>query len=144
MFCKFIKKSMTSTVTYSGELRTLATHLQSGSSIETDAPTDNQGKGARFSPTDLIGTSLASCMITTMAIRAKDLESKLIGTTAETEKIMTSNPRRKIGGINITFHWNKDSVFSEEEKSRLEEIAWTCPVKESIHPDIQLQVNFNW
>ncbi len=135
---------MTSTVTYSGELRTLATHLQSGSSIETDAPTDNQGKGARFSPTDLIGTSLASCMITTMAIRAKDLESKLIGTTAETEKIMTSNPRRKIGGINITFHWNKDSVFSEEEKSRLEEIAWTCPVKESIHPDIQLQVNFNW
>ena len=135
---------MTSTVTYSGELRTLATHLQSGSSIETDAPTDNQGKGARFSPTDLIGTSLAACMITTMAIRAKDLESKLIGTTAETEKIMTSNPRRKIGGINITFHWNKDSVFSEEEKSRLEDIAWTCPVKESIHPDIQLQVNFNW
>ncbi|MEY4628383.1 MAG: hypothetical protein RLZZ595_709, partial [Bacteroidota bacterium] len=119
---------MTSTVTYSGELRTLATHLQSGSSIETDAPTDNQGKGARFSPTDLIGTSLASCMITTMAIRAKDLESKLIGTTAETEKIMTSNPRRKIGGINITFHWNKDFAFSEEEKSRLEEIAWTCPV----------------
>ena len=68
---------MTSTVTYSGELRTLATHLQSGSSFETDAPTDNQGKGARFSPTDLIGTSLAACMLTTMAIRAKDLDCQI-------------------------------------------------------------------
>jgi uncharacterized OsmC-like protein len=144
MFCKFIKKSMTSTVTYSGELRTLATHLQSGSSFETDAPTDNQGKGARFSPTDLIGTSLASCMITTMAIKAKDLESKLIGLKAETEKIMTSIPRRKIGGINIIFHWAAGIEFSDEEKVRLEEIAWTCPVKESIHPDIKVEVNFNW
>ena len=135
---------MTSTVTYSGELRTLATHLQSGSSFETDAPTDNQGKGARFSPTDLIGTSLASCMITTMAIKAKDLESKLIGLKAETEKIMTSIPRRKIGGINIIFHWAAGIEFSDEEKVRLEEIAWTCPVKESIHPDIKVEVNFNW
>lgn len=135
---------MTSTVTYSGELRTLATHLQSGSSFETDAPTDNQGKGARFSPTDLIGTSLASCMITTMAIKAKDLESKLIGLKAETEKIMTSIPRRKIGGINIIFHWASGIKFSDEEKVRLEEIAWTCPVKESIHPDIKVEVNFNW
>jgi uncharacterized OsmC-like protein len=144
MLCKFIKKSMTSSVSYSGELRTLATHLQSESIFETDAPTDNQGKGARFSPTDLIGTALASCMITTMAIRAKDLEEKLIGTIAETEKIMISNPRRKIGGINITFHWNSNSVFSEEDKTRLEEIAWSCPVKESIHPEIILNVNFNW
>ncbi len=135
---------MTSTVTYSGELRTLATHLQSGSSFETDAPTDNQGKGARFSPTDLIGTSLASCMITTMAIKAKELEPKLVGLKAETEKIMTAVPRRKIGGINITFHWQNDIPFSDEEKSRLEEIAWTCPVKESIHPDIKVNVNFNW
>ncbi len=144
MLCKFIKKSMTSTVTYCGDLRTLATHLQSGSSFETDAPTDNQGKGARFSPTDLIGTSLASCMITTMAIRAKDLDSKLIGLKAETEKIMTSTPRRKIGGINITFHWPVEVDFTEEDKVRLEEIAWTCPVKESIHPDIKVEVNFNW
>ena len=135
---------MTSTVTYSGELRTLATHLQSGSIFETDAPTDNQGKGARFSPTDLIGTSLASCMITTMAIKAKELEPKLIGLKAETEKIMTAVPRRKIGGINITFHWQNEFPFTEEEKTRLEEIAWTCPVKESIHPDIIIKINFNW
>ncbi|MFM2231699.1 MAG: hypothetical protein RJB31_400 [Bacteroidota bacterium] len=143
MFCKFIKKSMTSTVTYSGELRTLATHLQSGSSFETDAPTDNQGKGARFSPTDLIGTSLAACMLTTMAIRAKDLEERLKGTVTETEKIMSNAPR-KIAGINIRFNWPSDQPFSDEEKQRLETIAWSCPVKESIHPDIQISVDFNW
>ena len=134
---------MTSTVTYSGALRTLATHLQSGSSFETDAPPDNQGMGARFSPTDLIGTSLAACMLTTMAIRARDLEEKLKGTITETEKIMSNAPR-KISGINIRFTWPTAQVFSEEERQRLESIAWTCPVKESIHPDIQLSVDFNW
>lgn len=144
MLCKFIEKSMTSNVSYSGELRTLATHLQSGSTFETDAPTDNQGMGARFSPTDLVGTSLAACMITTMAIKAKDLEPKLIGVKIETEKIMTAVPRRKIGKINISFHWREGIQFNEEEKIRLEEIAWTCPVKESIHPDLEVRVNFNW
>lgn len=134
---------MTSTVTYSGELRTLATHLQSGSTFETDAPTDNQGKGARFSPTDLIGTSLASCMLTTMAIKAKELESRLTGATIETLKIMTSAPR-KIGGIQLVFQWPAGVSFSDHERSKLEEIAWSCPVKESIHPDIKLDVNFNW
>lgn len=134
---------MTSTVTYSGELRTLATHLQSGSRIETDAPTDNQGKGERFSPTDLIGTALAACMLTTMAIRARDLEEKLIGTVTETEKIMSAAPR-KIAGISIRFNWPVEIGFSADEKKRLEEIAWSCPVKESIHPDIQLKVDFNW
>ena len=135
---------MTSTVTYSGELRTLATHLQSGSSFETDAPTDNQGKGARFSPTDLIGTSLAACMLTTMAIRAKDLEERLQGTVTETEKIMSNNGPRKITGTNIRFIWPSEQTFSAEEKQRLETIAWSCPVKESIHPDIELSVDFNW
>lgn len=134
---------MTSTVSYSGELRTLATHLQSSAAFETDAPTDNQGKGSRFSPTDLIGTSLASCMITTMAIRAKDLEVKLKGTLATIEKTMSSAPRR-ISAISIRFDWPKEAQFDEAEKKKLEEIAWTCPVKESIHPDIAVTVNFNW
>jgi len=97
-----MKKRMTSTVTYSGDLRTLATHLQSGSTFETDAPTDNQGKGERFSPTDLIGTSLAACMLTTMAIRAKELEPKIRGAQMETTKIMTAAPR-KIGSIVLKF-----------------------------------------
>ena len=134
---------MTSTVTYSGDLRTLATHLQSGSSFETDAPTDNQGKGERFSPTDLIGTSLAACMLTTMAIRAKELEPKIRGTKMETLKIMTAAPR-KIGTIQLKFYWPSNEQFTPEEKAKLEEIAWSCPVKESIHPDIKLEVDFNW
>jgi len=134
---------MTSQISYTGELRTLATHLQSGSKIETDAPTDNQGKGERFSPTDLIGTSLAACMLTTIAIKAKDLEDKIRGAMCETEKIMSAAPR-KISGIRIIFKWPVNSTFSEEERNRIEEIAWSCPVKESIHPAIELQVNFNW
>jgi putative redox protein len=134
---------MTSRVTYTGELRTLASHLQSGSTIETDAPTDNHGNGERFSPTDLIGTSLAACMLTTMAIRAKELEHKLNGAYTETEKIMSAAPRR-ISGINITFHWPSNIEYSSDERKILEEIAWSCPVKESIHPDIKLHVNFNW
>lgn len=134
---------MTSLISYSGELRTLATHLQSGSNIETDAPTDNQGKGERFSPTDLIGTALASCMLTTMAIKARDLEKKLIGAVCETEKIMSPAPR-KIVGINIHFKWPENSSFTAEEKQRIEMIAWSCPVKESIHPDIKLGIYFNW
>jgi len=143
MFSKFIQKIMTSSVTYSGDLRTLATHLQSGSVIETDAPTDNKGKGERFSPTDLIGTSLAACMLTTMAIRAKDLELKLKGSTCHTEKIMSSAPRR-ISILKIRFSWPESVDFTVEEQERLESIAWTCPVKESIHPDIKLEVDFNW
>jgi uncharacterized OsmC-like protein len=138
-----MQKSMTSRVTYTGELRTLATHLQSGSVIETDAPTDNHGKGERFSPTDLIGTSLAACMLTTMAIRAKELEPRLRNVVTETEKIMSAAPRR-ISGINITFHWPAEHQYSPEERMLLEDIAWSCPVKESIHPDITLNVHFNW
>lgn len=134
---------MTSTVTYTGDLRTLASHLQSGSTIETDAPTDNHGKGERFSPTDLIGTSLAACILTTMAIRAKQLEGKLKGVVTQTEKIMSAAPRR-ISGINITFHWPTENSYTEEERTILEDIAWTCPVKESIHPDIKLTIDFNW
>lgn len=135
---------MTSKVVYTGELRTLASHLQSGSELETDAPTDNQGKGERFSPTDLIGTSLAACMLTTMAIKAKELEHKLVGATTTTEKIMSKTPPRKIQAINIQFQWKDSSIFSDLEKSNLESIAWSCPVKESIHPDILLNIDFNW
>ncbi len=134
---------MTSTVSYTGELITLATHLQSGSVFETDAPVDNKGKGSRFSPTDLIGTSLAACMLTTMAIRANDLEPKIKGAILSTEKIMGTSPRR-ITALNLRFQWPEGFAYSPEERKRLEEIAWSCPVKESIHPDITLTVDFNW
>jgi putative redox protein len=134
---------MTSSVIYEGGLRTTCTHLQSGSFLETDAPVDNQGKGERFSPTDLVATALASCMLTTMAIKAKDLEPVLNHIRVEVEKIMSPNPRR-ISGINLTFHFPKEFTLDKERQQELEQIAWTCPVKESIHPGIALNIAFNW
>ena len=134
---------MTSHVSYQGELRTLATHLQSGSDFETDAPIDNHGKAERFSPTDLIGTSLAACMVTTMAIRGKEFEDRLTGVLIKTEKIMSSAPR-KISAINLAFEWPEGVKFLDAEKEKLNEIALSCPVKESLHPSIMLNINYNW
>jgi len=134
---------MTSAVSYTGELRTLATHLHSSSHFETDAPLDNQGKGERFSPTDLVGTALASCIITTIAIRAKEFESRLVGVVISTEKIMAINPRR-ISVLNLSFTWPKSSRFDEEEQININQIAETCPVKESIHPSIEVNISYNW
>ncbi|HXS37502.1 MAG TPA: OsmC family protein, partial [Flavipsychrobacter sp.] len=85
---------MTSKILYQGGLRTLCTHIQSGSTIETDAPTDNRGKGERFSPTDLVATALGTCIVTTMGIKANDHNINIDGTECEVEKIMASNPRR--------------------------------------------------
>lgn len=134
---------MTASVVYKSDLRTICTHIQSGSSMETDAPTDNQGKGERFSPTDMLATSLASCMLTTMAIKAKDLESILQDVRIDVEKIMSWNPRR-VSQINLTFHYPAGFQLSQERRDELEAIAWSCPVKESLHPDIKLNVDFNW
>jgi uncharacterized OsmC-like protein len=134
---------MTSSVIYEGGLRTTCTHLQSGNFFETDAPTDNQGKGERFSPTDLLATSLASCMLTTMAIKAKDLETTLKQVSVNVEKIMSWNPRR-VSAINLTFHFPEGFSLPKERQEELEQIAWTCPVKESIHPSIELNIAFNW
>jgi uncharacterized OsmC-like protein len=134
---------MISSVIYEGGLRSTCIHHQSGSIIETDAPTDNQGMGERFSPTDMVATSLASCMLTTMAIRAREMEEALIHIKINVEKIMTSNPRR-ISAINLTFHFPEHFSATPDQQQQLEQIAMTCPVKESIHPDIMLGVHFNW
>ena len=133
---------MTSTVVYEGDLRTLNTHLQSSSKLETDAPTDNNGKGERFSPTDLLATSLANCMLTTMGIRAKNMNVDLKGIKVEVEKIMKPDPRR-VAAINLIFHI-PDNVAQADEKDKkfLKDIAKNCPVAKSIHPDIE--VNVNW
>lgn len=134
---------MTSSVTYEGNLRTAATHLRSNTIIETDAPTDNNGKGERFSPTDLTATALASCMLTIMGMKAPALEVALEGTKVEVEKIMSADPRR-ISGINLTFHFPETVVAGEKERTILERTAHTCPMIYSIHPDIKVQVTFNW
>lgn len=106
---------MTSTVVYDGNLRTIATHLQSQTEIETDAPVDNQGKGERFSPSDLVATALGSCMMTIMGIKARDLNIDLDETKIEIEKIMKSEPRR-IGAINLTFSFPAQLQLEDKEK----------------------------
>ena len=134
---------MTSTVIYEGELRTVARHLASGSRIETDAPVDNQGKGERFSPTDLVATALGSCMLTIMGMKARDLAVDLKDTRIEIQKLMKSDPRR-IGGIHLTFHFPDSLQLTEKQRLILERAGNTCPVRYSIHPDIEVLIGYNW
>ena len=133
---------MTATVTYDANLRTTCQHHQSGSSFETDAPSDNKGQGARFSPTDLIATGLGSCLITTMGIKAESMDIKLDGAKVDVTKVMFSEPRR-IGKIII------DATIpaldlDEKTKEILERVGRTCPVERSLHPDIELDISFTW
>ena len=133
---------MTSTVVYEGDLRTTCTHLRSGNYFETDAPIDNNGKGERFSPTDLMASSLATCMITVMGIKARTMGFDLNDVKIEVEKIMKPEPRR-VGGINLFFHI-PDALKNIDEKSKqiLKQVGINCPVQHSINPDIE--VNINW
>ncbi len=131
---------MTSQIIYDGNLRTVATHLQSGTVIETDAPTDNQGKGERFSPTDLVATALGNCMLTIMGIKAKDMNVNLDGTKIDITKIMMTDPRR-IGEIKVIFNFPGNVKADEKQKTILERAAITCPVFESLHPDMQVFMN---
>jgi len=130
---------MISKVVYKGDLRTEAIHLQSGNNIITDAPVDNEGKGKAFSPTDLVATALASCMLTIMGIVAKRDGIMLEGTTADVEKIMVSNPRR-IGEIRLKI--NFPHPISGKDQVKLERAAHTCPVSGSIHNDLNEIVEF--
>ncbi len=134
---------ITSSVIYKGDLRTEATHLQSGSVILTDAPKDNHGKGEAFSPTDLVATALASCMISVMGIVSKKEGITTVdGATAEVIKVMVADPRR-IGEIHISISFPKKD-FTEKEKKIYEHAAHTCPVAKSLHPDLKQVVTFNW
>ncbi|MBG9377453.1 OsmC family protein [Panacibacter sp. DH6] len=134
---------MTSQIIYKGALRTEAVHLQSGTAIETDAPVDNQGKGERFSPTDLLATSLGNCMVTIMGIKARDMQVDLTDTKIDITKIMKSEPRR-VGGIKVSFHFPQHLRLDDKQKTILENAAKTCPVAKSIHPDIEQDITFNW
>jgi uncharacterized OsmC-like protein len=131
---------MTSKITYLGGLRTTCEHLQSGNTIITDAPTDNHGKGEAFSPTDLVATSLGSCMISIMAIKSKELDVDLVDSTIEITKIMQVEPR-KISKIVVELFLPNTS---EKNKIILERAAMTCPVFLSLHPDIEKDVTFYW
>ena len=134
---------MTSKVVYTGELRTEATHLRSGSVIETDAPVDNHGKGERFSPTDLVATALASCMLTTIGISGKVHNLNIDGATCEVEKIMAADPRR-ISEVKIQMEFPGGQNYTDKEKKLIENIAMTCPVVVSLHPDCKKTLTINW
>ncbi|MEO5642254.1 MAG: OsmC family protein [Bacteroidia bacterium] len=132
----------TANITYTGGLRTEATHLRSGKIILTDAPLDNNGKGEAFSPTDLMATSLGSCMLTVMGIVAERHELDISGTQVEITKIMDANPRRVVE-IKVEMTFPKRD-FSDKDKQLLENTALTCPVAKSLHPDLLQTVTFHW
>lgn len=132
----------TSKVKYDGQLRTSAIHTKSQTSIITDAPTDNNGKGEAFSPTDLIATALASCMMTIMGIRADKGGINIDGADAQVTKIMDSNPRR-IKEIIVTITMPNNG-YSDKEKEILQKAALTCPVALTLHPDVIQTINIAW
>lgn len=128
--------------TYLSELRTEATHVFSGNKIITDAPLDNKGKGEAFSPTDLLATSLGSCMLTVMGIAATEHGINMDGTTCSITKIMAADPRR-VTEVQITFDFPSND-YSEKQRAILERTAITCPVAKSLHPDLKQTVEFNF
>ncbi len=132
---------MTATIQYEGNLRCNALHLQSKSTIETDAPTDNRGKGERFSPTDLVCTALATCMVTTMAIKAIDMGFELKNTMVTVKKHMVSDPRR-ISQIDIFVSFPEDLKLIEKDRIILQRVGDNCPVIKSLHPGIQLNITY--
>ncbi|TGD59090.1 OsmC family protein [Flavobacterium humi] len=132
---------MTSKVTYLGDLRTSSVHIQSGTEILSDAPTDNNGKGEAFSPTDAVANALGTCMMTIMAIKARDLNVDLVGSTIEVTKIMQAEPR-KIAKIQLVLHMA--TAADEKTKTILERTGMNCPVLLSLNPDIDKEIAFNW
>ncbi len=132
----------TSEVTYIGELRVKSVHVFSGNEIITDAPLDNQGKAQAFSPTDLLATSLANCMLTIMGIAARTHQFSIDGTHAEVTKTMASDPRR-VSAIEVKLVFPKNN-YSDKEKKIIENAAHTCPVAYSLHPDIRQDISFNF
>jgi putative redox protein len=127
---------------YQGDLHCKAVHGPSGTELATDAPTDNQGRGESFSPTDLVATALATCMLTTMGIMARTLHLDIAGATATVEKEMSTHPPRRIARLAVKIHVPR--TLSDETKLKLERAAHTCPVHKSLHPDIDAPIAFSW
>jgi len=127
---------------YQGDLHCTSVHTPSQTELATDAPVDNQGRGESFSPTDLTATSLGTCMLTTMGIVARTLNVDLTGATATVEKEMSGTPPRRINRLTVAIRVPRTT--SPENQQRLENAAHTCPVKRSLHPDIETPIEFVW
>ena len=134
---------MTANVVYKGSLRCEAKHLQSGSVIESDAPTDNKGKGERFSPTDMLCVSLATCIVTTMGIKGADMDIDLTNTSVEVTKHMLPDPRR-VAKIEVKLNMPSALQLDEKDKAILERVGNNCPVTKSLHTDMQVEIQYNW
>lgn len=132
---------MTSEVIYLGDLRTKSTHLASQSEILSDAPIDNNGKGEAFSPTDYVANALASCMLTIMGIKARDMGIDISQSRAEVTKTMASDPRR-IAEIEVRLLMSVQA--DKKTQTILENAAKTCPVGKSLHPDVAQNITFVW
>lgn len=129
-------------IRYEGGLHCGLTHVPSGSQISTDAPKDNHGKGETFSPTDLVASALGACMLTLMGIVSQRHGIALEGAEVEVIKEMIQEPVRRIGKLTVTFKMPKG--IPPKERAVLERAAMTCPVHQSLHPDIQIPVAFNY
>jgi putative redox protein len=129
-------------IAYQGDLHCKAIHGPSGTELTTDAPKDNQGRGESFSPTDLVATALGTCMLTTMGIAARTLSLNMDGATASVDKVMTATPPRKIARLTVKIH--VPHALSPLDKEKLERAALTCPVKRSLHPEVEIPIEFIW
>lgn len=127
---------------YEGGLHTTAVHGPSQASLDTDAPTDNQGRGEAFSPTDLLGAALASCMLTTMAIVGDREGWKLEGARARVEKHMELEPARRVGRLVVAL--SMPPGLPVAARGKLDETARGCPVARSIHPDLVVDLSIDW
>ena len=128
-------------ISYQGKLRTIVTHTLTGETIETDAPIDNNGKGEKFSPTDLFASSLGSCMLTIMGIAAQSHGFNIDGSSVNAEKIMGKNPRR-VAEIHLDI--NIKGMLTEKQRQMLIKAAKHCPVSKSIHSEIKENISFNF
>jgi putative redox protein len=127
---------------YEGDLHCRAVHGPSGTELNTDAPKDNQGRGESFSPTDLVATALGSCMLTIMGILARTLNLDMSGATATVSKEMTATPPRRIQRLAVRIH--VPNAPSAEDKEKFERAVHACPVHKSLHPDIEIPIEFTW
>ena len=134
--------SITIKTKYLGGLRTESVHLKSGNTLITDAPVDNKGKGEAFSPTDLLATSLATCMFTIMGIAAREHGIEIDGSTCSITKIMAAEPRR-VSEIQISFNF-PEIRYTEKQQLILERAARNCPVAKSLHPDLIQNISFKF
>lgn len=133
---------MTATLTYTGNLECKIVHTKSNTAITTDAPTDNNGRGSSFSPTDLTCVSLATCMITTIGIEARKRNWNIDGSRMSIKKVMTNDPRR-IDSIIIEAEI-EGGPYSNEDKRLIEYLAMNCPVILSLHPDVKKTLTLKW